>query len=120
MAVAESMVGLRRAATGSVLIDGSAPRPGSVPAALRAGAGFVPQDRHREGLVPELSLAENVTMTVPERLGSLGLLRPRRRAAPGTTAIHGPSIKAPRPPPPGSALCAGNQQDGVMAPAPPR
>ncbi|MCW2938945.1 MAG: multidrug transporter ATP-binding protein [Actinomycetia bacterium] len=115
MAVAESIVGLRRAATGSVLIDGSAPRPGSVPAALRAGAGFVPQDRHREGLVPELSLAENVTMTVPERLGSYGFLSPRRRAALGTTAIQDLSIKASGPEQPVSALSGGNQQKVVMA-----
>ncbi|MGH3377792.1 MAG: sugar ABC transporter ATP-binding protein, partial [Actinoallomurus sp.] len=63
MAVGEVVVGLRRAAYGTVEIGGVRPRPGSVPAALRAGAGFVPQDRHREGLVPELSIAENTTLT---------------------------------------------------------
>src|SRR5262249_13387837 len=46
--VAESIVGLRRPAAGDVAVDGRAVRPGSVPAALAAGVGLVPQDRHRE------------------------------------------------------------------------
>ena len=39
-----------------------------VPGHNRAGLGFVPQDRHREGLVLTLSVAENATMTIPERI----------------------------------------------------
>ncbi|MCW2887348.1 MAG: multidrug transporter ATP-binding protein [Streptosporangiaceae bacterium] len=115
MAIAESIVGLRRAATGSIEIAGVRPRPASVPAALRAGAGFVPQDRHREGLVPDLSIAENATLTVPDRLGSFGLVSTRRRAALGADAIEQLTIKASGPEQPVSALSGGNQQKVVMA-----
>jgi simple sugar transport system ATP-binding protein len=115
MAVGETVVGLRRAASGTVEIGGVRPRPGSVPAALRAGAGFVPQDRHREGLIPDLSIAENATLTVPERLGRLGFASPRRRERLGTEAIDRLTIKAAGPEQPVAALSGGNQQKVVMA-----
>ncbi|MGI8332461.1 sugar ABC transporter ATP-binding protein [Actinomadura scrupuli] len=115
MAVAECVVGLRRAAAGSVEIAGVRPRAASVPAALRAGAGFVPQDRHREGLVPDLSIAENATLAVPERLGSFGLVSTRRRTALGVAAIDRLTIKASGPDQPVSDLSGGNQQKVVMA-----
>jgi simple sugar transport system ATP-binding protein len=115
MAVGEVIVGLRRAAYGTVEVGGVRPKPGSVPAALRAGAGFVPQDRHREGLVPELSIAENVTLTVPERLGRFGFVGSRRRAELGAEAIEKLTIKAAGPEQPVTALSGGNQQKVVMA-----
>jgi simple sugar transport system ATP-binding protein len=115
MAVGESIVGLRRAARGTVELAGVRPKPGSVPAALRAGVGFVPQDRHREGLVPELSIAENATLTVPERLGRFGFVGSRRRGELGAEAIENLDIKAAGPEQPVSALSGGNQQKVVMA-----
>jgi simple sugar transport system ATP-binding protein len=115
MALAECLVGLRRATTGTVEIAGSRPRPGSVAAALGAGVGFVPQDRHRQGLVPALSVAENATMTIPGRLGRYGLIAPRRRGALGAKAIDDLAIKASGPEQPVSALSGGNQQKVVMA-----
>ncbi|HZB30572.1 MAG TPA: sugar ABC transporter ATP-binding protein [Streptosporangiaceae bacterium] len=115
MAVAECVVGLRRAATGTIEIAGTRPPPGSVAAALAAGVGFVPQDRHRQGLVPALSIAENVTMTIPERLGRYGFIGPRRRGALGARAIDELTIKASGSEQPVSALSGGNQQKVVMA-----
>jgi simple sugar transport system ATP-binding protein len=115
IALAESVVGLRRAATGTVEVAGNRPRPGSVPAALGAGVGFVPQDRHRQGLVPALSVAENITMTIPERLGRYGFIGPRTRSALGARAIEDLTIKASGPDQPVSALSGGNQQKVVMA-----
>jgi simple sugar transport system ATP-binding protein len=115
MAVGEVVVGLRRAARGTVEIGGVRPRPGSVPAALRAGVGFVPQDRHREGLVPDLSIAENATLTVPDRLGRFGFVGSRRRDRLGAEAIERLAIKAAGPSQPVAALSGGNQQKVVMA-----
>ena len=80
--LAETVVGLRAADAGDIRIGGRRPRPGSVPAALAAGVGFVPQDRHHQGYVPEMSVADNGTLTVPERLGPRGLIDGRRRDAP--------------------------------------
>ncbi|TQM79153.1 monosaccharide ABC transporter ATP-binding protein (CUT2 family) [Saccharothrix saharensis] len=113
--IAETVVGLRTAAGGTVEIAGTRPRPGSVPAALAAGVGFVPQDRHHQGLVPGMSIADNGTLTIPERLGRAGFIDGRRRDGFAEAMIDGLAIKAPGPGLPVSGLSGGNQQKVVMA-----
>ncbi|MET8942761.1 sugar ABC transporter ATP-binding protein [Streptomyces sp. NPDC004542] len=113
--VAETVVGLRAAGAGEVEIAGRRPRPGSVPAALAAGAGFVPQDRHHQGFVPGMSVADNATMSVPHRLRRNGFLSRRSRDRLAGTMIENLAIKTPGPDLPVSALSGGNQQKVVMA-----
>ncbi|WP_069166922.1 sugar ABC transporter ATP-binding protein [Nocardia altamirensis] len=113
--VAETIVGLRKAATGSVLVSGSAPRGGGVRGALDAGIGFVPRDRHEEGLVPEMSVADNATLTVPHRLGRLGLLSRRTRNTVAGKAIDELGIKTEGPDQSVAELSGGNQQKVVFA-----
>jgi simple sugar transport system ATP-binding protein len=114
-ALAESVVGLRRPTAGSVAVGGRPLRPGDVPAALAAGIGFVPQDRHREGFVAGLSVAENATMTVPHRLGRHGYQSPRQRARLGQRAIEELGVVTAGPAQPVADLSGGNQQKVVMA-----
>jgi len=113
--VAETVVGLRAAAAGSVTVAGTRPRPGSVAASLRAGVGFVPQDRHYQGYVPHLSIADNSTLTVPERLGSYGFINGRVRDKLARSVIDELAIKTPSPDLPVAGLSGGNQQKVVMA-----
>ncbi|WP_406442778.1 sugar ABC transporter ATP-binding protein [Streptomyces sp. NBC_00631] len=113
--VAETVVGLRAAARGDLEISGRRPRPGSVPDALAAGAGFVPQDRHHQGFVPDMSIADNATLSVPRRLGRNGFLSRGRRDRLAEGMIENLAIKTPGPELPVSALSGGNQQKVVMA-----
>ncbi|KOV78541.1 multidrug ABC transporter ATP-binding protein [Streptomyces sp. NRRL WC-3618] len=113
--VAETVVGLRSADGGEVEIAGRRPRPGSVPAALAAGAGFVPQDRHHQGFVPDMSIADNATLSIPKRLGSHGFLSRGHRDRLAEGMIENLAIKTPSADLPVSALSGGNQQKVVMA-----
>lgn len=113
--VAETVVGLRAAAAGSVAVRGTRPRPGSVPASLAAGVGFVPQDRHYQGYVPHLSIADNSTLTVPDRLGAYGFINGRVRQKLARSMIDELAIKTPSPDLPVAGLSGGNQQKVVMA-----
>jgi simple sugar transport system ATP-binding protein len=115
IAVAECVTGQRTSFSGTVEVAGTVLRGGGVPAALAAGVGFVPQDRHKEGFVPDLSIEENVTMTVPHRLGRYGVLSARRRTSLALTAIRELDVVAQGPAQPVSALSGGNQQKVVMA-----
>ncbi|HEV3357624.1 MAG TPA: sugar ABC transporter ATP-binding protein [Pseudonocardiaceae bacterium] len=115
VALAETLVGLRAATAGTVEIAGKARKAGSVPAALAAGLGFVPQDRHRQGLVPLLSVAENATMTITDRLGGGGFISPQRRRAVARAAIADLAIKTDGPDQPVSGLSGGNAQKVVLA-----
>jgi simple sugar transport system ATP-binding protein len=113
--VAERIAGLRKSSAGEVEVEGAAPKPGSVPAALHAGVGLVPRDRHHEGFVPLLSISENATMTIPDRVTRRGMIDKRKRDTVARRMIDLLSIKTPGPSLPVASLSGGNQQKVVMA-----
>ena len=115
VALAETIVGLRGQSSGTVRVAGRKTPPGSVPATLHAGLGFVPQDRHKQGLVPLLTVAENTTLTVTERLGRGGFVSPGRRRQAARTAIAELAIKTDGPDQPVGGLSGGNAQKVVLA-----
>ncbi|MEV4811693.1 sugar ABC transporter ATP-binding protein [Micromonospora avicenniae] len=115
VALAETIAGLRRADAGTVTIAGDTPKPGQVPAALAAGLGYLPQDRHREGLVPLLSVAENATMPIAGRLGPAGIIAPARQQATAERMIRRYDIKTDGPHQPVGDLSGGNAQKVVLA-----
>jgi simple sugar transport system ATP-binding protein len=114
VAVGETVAGLRRPAAGTIRIHGERVRPGSVPASLHAGVGFVPEDRHRQGLVPLRSVAENLTLTTTDRLGRFGFVSAAARRRAAVELIERLDIKAAGPDQPVAALSGGNQQKVVM------
>jgi simple sugar transport system ATP-binding protein len=114
VALGETVVGLRKPLAGTVTVSGRPVRPGSVPAALSAGIGFLPEDRHRQGLVPLRSIAENLTLTVTDRLGRFGFVSEPARQRMAVGLMERLDVKASGPDQPVSALSGGNQQKVVM------
>ena len=113
--LAESFTGLHAPTGGTALIDG-APLPfGDVQAALRAGVGFVPRDRHDEGLVFGMSVGDNATLSVLDRLGRFGFVGTDRKRGVATALIERLDIHAEGPDQPVSDLSGGNAQKVVMA-----
>jgi ABC-type sugar transport system ATPase subunit len=51
-------------------------RPGDWAGALRAGIGYIPEDLQADGFVPLLGAAENIAMTIPDRIARGGFVRP--------------------------------------------
>jgi len=115
VSLAETIAGLRRADAGTVVAGDTLVKPGSVPAALAAGIGFVPQDRHRLGLIPLLSVGENATLPIADRLGPVGTVLPGRRSAVARTMIERYDIRTSGPYQPVSDLSGGNAQKVVQA-----
>ena len=113
--LAETLVGLRRADTGTIEVGGRPLRPGDVPAALAAGVGFVPRDRHHQGLIGGMSVADNATLTIPRRLGPAGFVSGARRDGIARALIDDLAIKTPGPGLAVAGLSGGNQQKVVMA-----
>ncbi|GAA0683469.1 sugar ABC transporter ATP-binding protein [Kitasatospora atroaurantiaca] len=111
----ETLAGLHRPTAGTVTVAGRPVRTGRVPAALAAGIGFVPEDRHIQGLIPQRSVAENATLTVTDQLGPFGTVLPSRTRAFAQKMITGLDIKTPGASTPVSALSGGNQQKVVIA-----
>ncbi|MFI1098295.1 sugar ABC transporter ATP-binding protein [Streptomyces sp. NPDC020917] len=114
-ALGETLVGLRKATSGRTLVAGRPVRPGSVPHALGAGIGYVPEDRHRQGLVLGRSVAENATLSVTDQLGPYGTVLPSRTREFAKRMIASLDIKTSGPGQPVSDLSGGNQQKVVIA-----
>lgn len=115
VAIGETLAGLRAPTAGRVAVHGREVRPGSVPDALDAGIGCVPEDRHHQGLVPGRSVAENATLTVAGRLGPWGMVLPARARAFAQEMITSLDIRTEGPGQDVDALSGGNQQKVVVA-----
>ncbi|MGI5400075.1 sugar ABC transporter ATP-binding protein [Streptomyces sp. CA-135486] len=114
-ALGETLVGMRRASAGRITVRGRDVKPGSVPHALDAGIGYIPEDRHRQGLVVDRSVAENATLTVTDQLGPWGTVLPSRTREFAQSMISSLDIKTQGPEQPVRSLSGGNQQKVVVA-----
>lgn len=113
-AVADVIAGLRRPAGGRIEVAGASLPLNDVAAARRAGVGYVPRDRRAHGIVPLLSVAENMTLTIADRLGPAGLIRPAERDREARRMIQDLQLVAASPDQPIGELSGGNQQKAVM------
>jgi simple sugar transport system ATP-binding protein len=115
--LAEAVVGLRRLATGCVLMAGTDVSRLPLSQRMRLGVAHVPNDRKREGLVGTMSVAENLVLKRHgqrpfARSGLLSWRSVRRTARDLVTRfdIRTPSIDAPA-----ASLSGGNQQKVILA-----
>jgi simple sugar transport system ATP-binding protein len=108
--LASALAGLVRPTSGSVVVDGRRPRPGRVDDAVRCGLGYVPEDRHHNGFCANLSIEENLTSAVLDRLCRGGIVSRTRRAALARRLFDELEIKAASPSQPSGELSGGNQQ----------
>jgi rhamnose transport system ATP-binding protein len=113
--VARAIFGIDRADAGHVEVGGLRLPGGRTVAAMRAGIGFVPEDRRQQGLVMDLSIARNATLTRMRALTRAGLIggRAERRLAREWAARL--QLKFHRLEDPVGTLSGGNQQKVVLA-----
>jgi simple sugar transport system ATP-binding protein len=113
--VADAVVGLVKPRSGTVSINGTAPRPGKVDAAFRRGVGYVPQDRHARGFAPQLGVSENLTLTVFDRFARrFGIVSFGERDTIARGLVEKLQIVAQSLGQPVSSLSGGNQQKVVV------
>ena len=72
--IIETVFGARRSDSGSVHLDGSRLRPGSVQSAVGAGIGLCPEERKSQALFLGDSIATNISMASLTRFSRGGLL----------------------------------------------
>jgi simple sugar transport system ATP-binding protein len=112
--VAQAIAGLRKSSAGQVLVDGEPVPTGAVHTAIEHGIGYVPQDRHAEGLAPNLSVEENVTLTLLDRLARFGFVPPRARRRLAERMMGSLEVVASGPGQQVAELSGGNQQKVVV------
>ena len=112
--IARAIFGLDRADAGEVRIRGRVRRIRRARAGKAAGIALVPEDRKGQGIVPGMTVRENFTLPVIERLtqGLLVFLRRERaivRELADRLKVNPPQIERPL-----NAFSGGNQQKVVL------
>jgi simple sugar transport system ATP-binding protein len=112
--VGDAIAGLVRPCAGEILVGGRCLPLGRVSAAQSLGVGYVPRDRRGRGLLPQLSVAENITVTIAKRLGVAGLIFPAERDRHAMRLIQSLEIVLSSIEQPISQLSGGNQQKTML------
>ncbi|MGI5379831.1 sugar ABC transporter ATP-binding protein [Streptomyces sp. CA-251387] len=113
--LAESFAGLHTPTSGTAQLGGGKLPFGDVQRSLKAGVACVPRDRHDQGLVAGMTIGDNATMSVLDRLGRFGFVGTERKRVFATALIERLDIHTEGPDQPVSDLSGGNAQKVVMA-----
>ena len=113
--IARAIFGVDRYDSGSVTLLGKRVPEGNPGAAIRAGIALVPEDRRKQGLVTESSVARNIASVIRRRLAKIGLLTTAAEnsaAGPWASKLE---VKTNALDMRASTLSGGNQQKVVIA-----
>jgi rhamnose transport system ATP-binding protein len=113
--VARAVFGVDRYDAGTVTLAGRPVKPHDPRAAIRAGMAFVPEDRRKQGLVTDASVARNIAGVIRGGLAKAGLLTgavESRSAAPWAGKLE---VKTGALDMNAATMSGGNQQKVVIA-----
>lgn len=112
--VARALFGLDPVDEGTIRLRGRETRIRSARKGRAAGIALVPEDRKKQGIVPELSVRENFTLPVVEKLTRAGLIPLRRERTRIQELATRLNVNPPLIERPLSAFSGGNQQKVVL------
>jgi ribose transport system ATP-binding protein len=112
---AKAMAGALKLDGGSVEVAGKQVRHLSSAAAVKAGIALLPEDRKVEGIIPNLSVRENIVLAALPRLSRAGIVSRAKQDEIVETFIKRLNIKASSPDQKVSELSGGNQQKVLLA-----
>ena len=113
--VLEAIFGLRPITAGAVMMEGKRLNLGAPRQAQRSRIGFVPEDRKRAGILPDLSVLNNFSIAVLDRITRLLFLSARRERAMLTTYRDKLHMRYSNAGQLISSLSGGNQQKVILA-----
>ena len=117
--IAEIILGLIRPTAGVIEMDGEDLSHIPVQGRRVSGIAYIPDDRHRDALILEMDLCENVLLTSPQRKGNpfirWGLITRRLLREKTLGLIDQAQVKTPGIERPVRLLSGGNQQRLILA-----
>jgi ABC-type sugar transport system ATPase subunit len=114
--VARLICGIDPITSGEILIDGQPVHIHNPAEAVKHGIGWVPEDRKQHGLLLKMSVAQNISMAILQRISSaLGILNLREERANAVQYVGALSIVTPGVGQTVQNLSGGNQQKVVLA-----
>lgn len=112
---AQVLFGCRAPAEGEVLWLGKKAAIHSPRGAIKMGMGFCTEDRKAEGIIPHLSVKENMTVALLPKLSFLGFVKKKEQDKIVRKYIERLKIKTPSPEQAICNLSGGNQQKVLLA-----
>jgi simple sugar transport system ATP-binding protein len=113
----EALIGLRHPASGRLLLGGEDITRAPTRQRLRAGMGYIPEDRQEDGLVSGFSVADNIVLDVYDRPPfarglalNLGAIKDTAATRAREFDVRTGSVQAPT-----GTLSGGNQQKVILA-----
>jgi rhamnose transport system ATP-binding protein len=113
--LAETVFGLTPCDEGAIIVDGAAAAIGSPADAIRLGIGYAPEDRQRHGVIADMSIAANTTLSNLAAVSSRGLMERGAERDQAAGYVRQLRIKTPSVEAAVSGLSGGNQQKVALA-----
>ena len=112
---AKLLFGVDRADSGAVSVDGQMTTLSSPRRAIRHGLAFCPEDRKTEGIIPDLSVRENIVLALAARDSLFRSLSRRKQNEIAGRYIRALGIATPHAEQAIKNLSGGNQQKAILA-----
>jgi ribose transport system ATP-binding protein len=112
---AKALAGALALDAGEITVAGRPMRRTTSARAIRAGISLLPEDRKAEGIVPGLSVRENIVLAAMPRLSRAGIVSRRRQDRIVDIFMKRLRIKASSPEQQVGELSGGNQQKVLLA-----
>lgn len=113
--LAETVFGLTPADSGEIVVNGVAARIESPAAAIAHGIGYVPEDRRQHGVVLDLPIAANVTLSSLDAVSENGLIDGGAEERLAEEYVSRLRVKTPSVAAAAGTLSGGNQQKVALA-----
>lgn len=113
--VGEILFGLDTEYAGEIFFQGKPYRAQNPQDAVCQGFGYVPKNRKEEGIIPGLSVGDNMVLSMLASLSRLGFINRERRKKIIREMMDKIDLIPRNPEIPIGSLSGGNQQKGVMA-----
>lgn len=101
--------------SGEIVVDGRQLKCKTPAEAIKAGLALVPEDRKKDGLVLELNIKTNISLTMLNEIEDAGLLNNKKEVVLAKKYIDDLQIKTPSENQLARHLSGGNQQKVVLA-----
>lgn len=102
---------------GEIHVNGKKHSMHSTTRAKALGISYVPRNRKENGIVKDLSVAENMSLSILEQFRKLGLINAKKETESNTHYVQQLNIKVEDLDDPITSLSGGNQQKAVLAKA---
>ena len=113
--LARTLFGVTPADAGDILVNGMRAQIASPAEAIALGLEYVPEDRRRHGVVPEMAVAENVTMASLPSVARMGLIARDDERAVAARYVQDLGVRPASVDASVESLSGGNQQKVALA-----